>query len=72
MTQEQPDDDDLVECADCGAAIASTDLSYAFGEDGVLCFECALRRGGHYDGPEDRWTVAPDIAGLPVEGSVAG
>lgn len=64
MSQDEQEED-LVECADCGATIAAgADASYAFGNQGVLCFECAIRRGGEYDGPKERWTVMPDVAGL--------
>lgn len=53
-------------CADCGAEIApSGERAYAFGEEGVLCFACARRRGGSYDEQHDRWTRPPATADLP-------
>jgi len=50
---------------DCGATIAvGAEPSYPLGEDALLCFECAIRRGGQYDAPHDHWTVPPDATGL--------
>jgi hypothetical protein len=51
-------------CADCGGAVAGgVDRGFPFGPN-VLCWECALRRGGRYDAQQDRWTVAPDLSDL--------
>ncbi len=59
--------EDQVACEDCGAQISrSGERGFAFGEEGVLCFACSERRGGRYDADEDRWTVAPSLAGLPI------
>ena len=53
-------------CSDCGAVISpAADRGFSFGTQGVLCWECAIRRGGTYDADEDRWTNAPDVADLP-------
>jgi hypothetical protein len=55
-------------CAECGALIASsTGRGFPFGSDGLLCWECARRRGGSYDERQDRWTVPPDVSDLPEE-----
>jgi len=69
MAQGDSDqDEELVECMDCGGTIApGADPSFPFGTRGILCFECAIRRGGKYDAPKDRWLVSPDLAGLPVD-----
>lgn len=57
-------------CADCGAVISiATDRGFSFGAQGVLCWECAIRRGGSYDANEDRWTEPPDVADLPERSS---
>lgn len=37
---------------------------FAFGEDGVLCWGCALARGGSYSADEDRWTRDPRVDDL--------
>lgn len=56
---------DLSTCADCGATIrAEVQEGFSFGTRGVLCFECAARRGGSYDAQQDRWTVDPNLEGL--------
>lgn len=60
--------DELDECVDCGATVdVETDPSFPFGSRGVLCLECAIRRGGIYDADEDRWTSPPDLRGLESE-----
>jgi hypothetical protein len=54
------------ECAGCGTAIStSADRGYTYGSQSVLCFECALARGGIYDADQDRWVIAPEVADLP-------
>jgi hypothetical protein len=59
---------DLGSCVDCGAEITpASDRGYSFGTRGVLCMECALRRGGEYDSGDDRWVQSPDLAGLERE-----
>jgi len=59
---------ELTDCCDCGAVIeAEAERPFTVSDDEVLCFECAVRRGGVYDAAEDRWTVAPDVADLPDE-----
>jgi hypothetical protein len=65
--ESQDWEEDVAECADCGVTLAPEDPSFAFGTRGVLCLECALRRGGEYAGDEDRWIVAPDLTGLSVQ-----
>ena len=55
----------MTPCAECGAVISpSTDRGYAFGLDKVLCWSCAMRRGGSYDADSDRWSVDPNVADL--------
>jgi len=52
-------------CAECGAVVVvAVDRGFAFGEAGVLCFECALKRGGRFDADEERWTVDPRVSDL--------
>jgi hypothetical protein len=51
-------------CADCGAPVEQEERVFGFGADAVLCWECALRRGGAYDSEEDRWTVEPGVTDL--------
>jgi hypothetical protein len=53
---------EFVSCSDCGADVSSgLDREFEFGESQVLCFDCALRRGGSYDESRDRWSVVPTI-----------
>jgi hypothetical protein len=52
-------------CCLCGAPIwPETDRSFACSPEEFLCFACSERRGGVYEAREDRWVVAPDVAGL--------
>jgi hypothetical protein len=53
-------------CVACGAPVdETTHRAYAFGEDGLLCWSCALDRGGIYDTEQEIWVSAPDLEGLP-------
>jgi hypothetical protein len=53
-------------CAECGALIDPDGArSFPFGEQGVLCWSCAIRRGGSYSPDEEIWTTPPSIADLP-------
>jgi hypothetical protein len=55
-------------CLDCGTETSpAAGRSYAFGSSGVLCWECALRRGGSYDAERDDWSVAPQVGDLERE-----
>lgn len=57
---------ELGPCAECGAEVHVTaGRSYAVDATRVLCFDCALRRGGTYDEIHDVWTAAPDLSALP-------
>lgn len=60
--------DKMVECVDCGVAL-DVDLERGYRGLGewALCWDCALRRGATFDEQEDRWTVAPDVSGLPPD-----
>ncbi len=55
-------------CASCGAEVLSTERPFAFetcdGEPAVLCYACAVARGGSYEEPHDRWVRAPDVVDL--------
>jgi hypothetical protein len=58
------EEEQMSQCAECGAEVATTDRVYVFGTDELLCFGCALKRHGAYDELHDRWTVAPDVTDL--------
>jgi len=52
-------------CSNCGTIVAEG-LSplYRFGERGVLCWKCAIARGGKYDAEHDTWIETPHTADL--------
>jgi hypothetical protein len=55
-------------CIDCGAIVYIEDEHcYLVSDDDALCFDCALRRGGQYDGVADEWVFGPDVSGLKSE-----
>lgn len=57
-------------CADCGAEVhVSRDRTYALDAARVLCFACAVKRGGAYDEQHDLWVESPDLADLPPDAS---
>jgi hypothetical protein len=57
--------EDRWNCSDCGVPVAPLgERLYAFGTDGLLCMECALRRGGAWDEGRERWTVPPRVDDL--------
>ena len=49
------------------ARISVTERGFSFGLRNLLCFDCAVRRGGRYDAERDTWTESPDVAGLADE-----
>jgi hypothetical protein len=58
------------DCSECGASVSSgRSREFEFGESLVLCFDCAVRRGGRYDEALDRWSEAPAIGdfGRPLD-----
>lgn len=56
--------EELEQCASCGAEVAPEDRTFPISDEEVLCFACAVRRGGAFDDPHDRWSAPPDISDL--------
>lgn len=56
-------------CASCGCEVRPAERAYAF-EETILCYECAVKRGGVYDELHDRWTTTPSLEGLDVRPDV--
>jgi len=58
----------LNRCAACNAEIdPSLERAFGLGAGVVLCFACAVSRGGSYDEADDRWVSEPDTSGLEAE-----
>jgi hypothetical protein len=52
-------------CFGCGAEVQGvSDRAFSFGTRGVLCFDCALARGGRYDEGRDGWVDEPNLDGI--------
>ncbi len=52
-------------CAQCGEELwPELERAFTFGDDQVLCFECAIARGGIYNERKDRWMKPPNVTGL--------
>jgi hypothetical protein len=49
-------------CVDCGEWVDTSSPWFEVRHDVVLCYECAARRGGHFDSELDEWVLPPDIA----------
>ncbi|MBI2388310.1 MAG: hypothetical protein HYV09_01725 [Deltaproteobacteria bacterium] len=65
---EREEYDELYQCIDCKSPISpETDRAFAVSPEEYLCFDCAVRRGGLYDGDEDRWIRAPFVGDEPDE-----
>jgi hypothetical protein len=55
-------------CAACGGPVTSgAERGFSFGLQNVLCFGCAVERGGRYDAERDTWTESPNVADLADE-----
>jgi hypothetical protein len=59
-------DEAVVEhCADCGQQVdAASERGFPVGAEAVLCFECAVARGGRWDEDQQRWTTEPEFGDL--------
>jgi hypothetical protein len=59
---------ELADCVECGATIRpATERAFTIDDGVFLCFDCAVERGGVYDGNDERWTVVPFAAPAPAE-----
>lgn len=55
-------------CAQCGARVApAAERGFKSGVSVVLCWQCAIERGGQYDEERDEWIVKPHLEDLPDE-----
>ncbi|MBW2267416.1 MAG: hypothetical protein JRH16_02475 [Deltaproteobacteria bacterium] len=65
---EREDWESAQTCAQCGTSVApGSGRGFEFGTGNLLCWNCAMERGGRYDAERDTWTVSPDVADLPDE-----
>jgi hypothetical protein len=63
--RERDEDAESSACADCGALVDLAGArTFAFGEQSLLCWSCAIRRGGRYDAGREAWSTPPSVADL--------
>jgi hypothetical protein len=68
MDREPDDRSEPRRCAQCGASVLSeSERAFEFGDENLLCWECATARGGRYDEAADAWEPTPDLGGLSDE-----
>jgi hypothetical protein len=61
--------EEIVTCVDCGSPLdVERERGYSATSEWALCWSCALTRGARFDENEDRWSVPPDLTGLPPIG----
>jgi hypothetical protein len=52
-------------CSACGGEVkGNVDRTFAFGSRGLLCFECAIERGGSYEERREIWVEEPLVDDL--------
>lgn len=57
--------EDATPCAACDAMVEpGAARGYGFGSDAVLCWQCAVDRGGSYDAEQERWVSPPRVDDL--------
>jgi hypothetical protein len=56
--------DELARCVECDSEVAPTDRIFAIGDQSLLCYSCAVRRGGVYDERYDRWATEPVLEAM--------
>lgn len=55
----------LERCADCSDELdPAMNRGFSIGPDAVLCFRCAVARGGSWDESQERWTIEPGVGDL--------
>lgn len=62
-----PGPDELVpeRCADCSDELdPELNRGFSVGPDAVLCFRCAVARGGSWDERQERWVIEPETGDL--------
>ena len=59
--QTQQDDE---RCSGCSESIDETNERYAFGDEVLLCWSCAVERGGIYDTEHECWVNEPEVRDL--------
>jgi hypothetical protein len=51
-------------CANCGVALREDENVFAIDDELVVCFDCALARGGSWDAAGQCWAKAPQVDDL--------
>ena len=57
--------EDVLPCVGCGVETAvAVERGFAINAETVICFECAVQRGGRWDEERALWSSEPDVVGL--------
>ena len=55
----------LLPCAECGVETAAAlERGFSIDAETVICFDCAVQRGGRWDEERALWSREPDVVGL--------
>jgi hypothetical protein len=64
----QSEIDSSTPCAVCEALVGpGFARGYGFGSNEMLCWQCAIDRGGSYDSEQERWVSPPRVEDLARE-----
>jgi hypothetical protein len=64
MVLDDGDMDEMV-CTDCGALVdPRREPVFTVTAEIALCMECSIRRGGQWDGVDEKWVAAPKLDSL--------
>jgi hypothetical protein len=60
------DEEERVDVCDvCGEPVDTiNERAYAFGDEGIVCWSCAIDRGGIWDVERECWSTEPDLEGV--------
>ena len=61
---ELDDNEELTECCNCGAPLVGMEHDAFRVEGALLCYDCAVQRGGILDRRQGRWIIEPDVSDL--------
>ena len=66
MDDERPwEEAEVIPCTGCGVGVRAGERGFVEpGAQEVLCWDCAIQRGGQYDAEREIWSIAPEVTDL--------